>query len=179
MNQAKMPKFLKSAVEALEPAAIDAAVMARLKPPFGCEHIPATRPQDHPAGRWRIRDANDDAIASVAGAEEGYARFLVEALNLHPRFVPPAPPHTPTADELRFTSDLHTRTLVLRAIQRNAANLLEQATDMQIRSMHEDMTGGSDDVPSVEMARLEQSFQNAYARLLELVTTFPRKRESE
>ena len=32
-----------------------------------------------------------------------------------------------------------------------------------------------DDVAAVEMQRMEQSFKNAYARLLELVTTFPRK----
>jgi hypothetical protein len=60
---------------------IDAAVMARLRAPFGCEFIPGTTP-DH-RGRWRIHDANDDAIASVAPAEEGYARLIVEALNTY------------------------------------------------------------------------------------------------
>ncbi len=63
---------------------IDDAVMARLKAPFGCEFIePSATSRD---GRWRIHDANDDAIASVSGREEGYARLIVEALNRHPRF---------------------------------------------------------------------------------------------
>jgi hypothetical protein len=60
---------------------IDAAVMARLRAPFGCEFIPGTTP-DH-KGRWRIHDANDDAIASVSHLEEGYARLIVKALNEH------------------------------------------------------------------------------------------------
>jgi hypothetical protein len=68
---------------------LDAAVMARLRAPFGCEFIPGTTPlpdgRPNP-GRWRIHDANDDAVASVAGAEEGYAHLIVVALNLHPRF---------------------------------------------------------------------------------------------
>lgn len=34
-------------------------------------------------GRWRIHDANDDAIASVSYREEGYARLIVQALNEH------------------------------------------------------------------------------------------------
>ena len=58
-------------------ADLDARVMARLRAPFSCELI---------KGRWRISDANDDAIASVSEFEEGYARLIVEALNLHPRF---------------------------------------------------------------------------------------------
>ncbi len=58
------------------------AVMSRLRVPFGCELIPST----DRVGRWRIHDANDDAIASVSGREEGYARLIVEALNAHPRF---------------------------------------------------------------------------------------------
>jgi hypothetical protein len=60
---------------------VNARVMARLRAPFGCEWI------DGGAGarssRWRIHDANDDAIASVAGQEEGYARLIVQALNEH------------------------------------------------------------------------------------------------
>ena len=60
---------------------IDAAVMARLRAPFGCEFIEgATGPRSN---WWRIHDANDDAIASVAGGEEGYARLIVQALNEH------------------------------------------------------------------------------------------------
>jgi len=60
----------------------DAAVMARLRAPFGCEFIP---PAVMAAGngRWRIHDANDDAIASVSYREEGYARLIVQALNEH------------------------------------------------------------------------------------------------
>jgi len=58
---------------------VDAAVMARLRAPFGCEFVRPTHPSQH--GRWRIYDANDDAIASVSGLEEGYARLIVLALN--------------------------------------------------------------------------------------------------
>lgn len=58
---------------------IDAAVMARLRAPFGCEFIP--NPSDPQRARWRVHDANDDAIASVAPREEGYARLIVGALN--------------------------------------------------------------------------------------------------
>jgi hypothetical protein len=57
---------------------IDEAVMARLKAPFGCELF---APNGRWPGRWRIHDANDDAIASVAFQEEGYARLIVQALN--------------------------------------------------------------------------------------------------
>jgi hypothetical protein len=60
---------------------IDERVMARLRAPFTCERIALGL-----GGRWRIADANDDAIASCAPTEEGYARLIVEALNLHPRF---------------------------------------------------------------------------------------------
>jgi hypothetical protein len=60
--------------------ALDAAVMARLRAPFGCEFIPAGTREP---GRWRIYDANDDAVASVSGREEGYAQLIVQALNEH------------------------------------------------------------------------------------------------
>lgn len=59
---------------------LDAAVMARLRTPFGCEFINNGSPRE---SRWRIHDANDDAIASVSGLEEGYARLIVRALNGH------------------------------------------------------------------------------------------------
>ena len=89
----------------LDPMNLDAAVMARLRAPFGCEFIEAThRPG---TGRWRIHDANDDALASVAPAEEGYARLIVQALNEH--FArrttealvgaSPAPPLRPRTDD--------------------------------------------------------------------------------
>jgi hypothetical protein len=58
---------------------VDAAVMARLRAPFGCEYVRPAHPTQN--GRWRIYDANDDAIASVSGLEEGYARLIVLALN--------------------------------------------------------------------------------------------------
>ena len=63
----------------IDPSNIDAAVMARLRAPFGCEYVQS------PSGkaRWRIHDANDDAIATVSYAEEGYARLIVQALNEH------------------------------------------------------------------------------------------------
>ena len=64
---------------------IDAAVMARITPPFGCELIRAGAAGGPVRDRWRIHDGNDDAIASVAGAEEGYARLIVTALNEHYR----------------------------------------------------------------------------------------------
>jgi guanosine-3',5'-bis(diphosphate) 3'-pyrophosphohydrolase len=69
-------------------ASLDAAVMARLRAPFGCERIMGPHGRNvlgdtPPAARWRIHDANDDAIASVAGQEEGYARLIVKALNEH------------------------------------------------------------------------------------------------
>jgi hypothetical protein len=57
---------------------IDDAVMARLRTPFDCEFINNGNPRQ---SRWRIHDANDDAIASVSGLEEGYARLIVQALN--------------------------------------------------------------------------------------------------
>jgi hypothetical protein len=60
---------------------IDSAVMARLRAPFGCEFVRPAHPSQH--GRWRIHDANDDAIASCSGLEEGYARLIVLALNSH------------------------------------------------------------------------------------------------
>lgn len=55
-------------------------VMSKLRAPFKCEPIDGGS-----TGiiRWRIADANDDAIASVAPAEEGYARLIVQALNEH------------------------------------------------------------------------------------------------
>ena len=59
---------------------LDAAVMARLRAPFTCELIENV---DAMKSHWRIADANDDAIASVGGLEEGYARLIVEALNAH------------------------------------------------------------------------------------------------
>ena len=62
-------------------AEVDAAVMARLRAPFGCEFIEG--PIGERSSRWRIYDANDDAIASVSGREEGYARLIVLALNEH------------------------------------------------------------------------------------------------
>ena len=60
---------------------MDAAVMARLRAPFGCEFIQNST--DPNKSRWRIHDANDDAIASVSAREEGYARLIVQALNEH------------------------------------------------------------------------------------------------
>lgn len=59
---------------------MDAAVMARLRAPFGCEFINNGSPRQ---SRWRIHDANDDAIASVSGLEAGYAQLIVQALNEH------------------------------------------------------------------------------------------------
>jgi hypothetical protein len=55
--------------------------MSRLRAPFDCEFVAPGAGAKH--GRWRIFDANDDAIASVAGLEEGYARLIVQALNEH------------------------------------------------------------------------------------------------
>jgi hypothetical protein len=71
------PKFDESA--------IDAAVMARLRAPFGCEYVKATGNGLRPdlSARWCIYDANDDVIASVSHREEGYARLIVQALNEH------------------------------------------------------------------------------------------------
>lgn len=69
---------LKAAIQARD---VDTAVMARLRAPFGCEFIPRTSPIG--IDRWRIHDANDDAVASVAPSEEGYARLIVQALNEH------------------------------------------------------------------------------------------------
>ena len=77
---------MSAALEALMAAkahtagAIDSAVMARLRAPFGCEFIYGA---DDKSNRWRIHDANDDAIASVSGREEGYARLIVQVLNEH------------------------------------------------------------------------------------------------
>ncbi len=74
------------AIAALSDSSIDAAVMAKLRAPFGCEFVskpPCRTPARGGDGRWRIHDANDDAIASVAPKEEGYARLIVQALNEH------------------------------------------------------------------------------------------------
>ena len=59
---------------------LDMLVMQKLRAPFGCEFINNGSPRQ---SRWRIHDANDDAIASVSGLEEGYARLIVQALNEH------------------------------------------------------------------------------------------------
>jgi hypothetical protein len=67
---------------------VDAAVMARLRAPFGCEFIYGA---DDKSNRWRIHDANDDAIASVSGREEGYARLIVAAINREFDHRKPAP----------------------------------------------------------------------------------------
>lgn len=81
-----MSKTVAEALTALDAANIDSRVMGRLKAPFDCEFIKSKeisldgRPN---RGRWRIHDANDDAIASVSGLEEGYARLIVLALNEH------------------------------------------------------------------------------------------------
>jgi hypothetical protein len=72
MNKKAKESVIKGA--AIIKARIDDAVMKRLRAPFECEYI---------AGHWRIYDANDDAIASVSGLEEGYARLIVLALNEH------------------------------------------------------------------------------------------------
>jgi hypothetical protein len=65
-------------------AMVDKRVMARLRKPFTCEFIQGKRSPTDTPGRWRITDANGDAIASVAPAEEGYARLIVAALNAYP-----------------------------------------------------------------------------------------------
>jgi hypothetical protein len=63
---------------------VDRRVMGRLRAPFGCELIRGSSDLAGDApGRWRIHDANDDAIASVNAREEGYARLIVLALNEH------------------------------------------------------------------------------------------------
>jgi hypothetical protein len=63
---------------------IDALVMERLRAPFTCEFVRSTDGKIHATpGRWRIADANDDAIASVSHLEEGYARLIVQSLNEH------------------------------------------------------------------------------------------------
>lgn len=61
-------------------ADLDKRVMAQLRAPFGCEFINNGSPRE---SRWRIHDANDDAIATTSGLEEGYARLIVQALNEH------------------------------------------------------------------------------------------------
>ena len=76
----------------LDPMNIDAAVMARLRAPFGCERITASGPGN---SRWRIHDDNDDAIASVSYREEGYARLIVQALNEHFARLRPLADETP------------------------------------------------------------------------------------
>jgi hypothetical protein len=72
---------------------IDQLVMERLRAPFSCEFVSSRnlgRPD--PLGRWRIADANDDAIASCSAQEEGYARLICQALNEHleRRALPPS-----------------------------------------------------------------------------------------
>ena len=64
---------------------MNAAVLAKLRAPFGCEFIAPvqTGVGNSHHGRWRIFDAQGDAVASVSGLEEGYARLIVQALNEH------------------------------------------------------------------------------------------------
>ena len=71
----------KSELKAPTVAEVNARVMSRLRAPFGCEYI--TGAIGGRSDRWRIHDANDDAIASVASAEDGYARLIVQALDEH------------------------------------------------------------------------------------------------
>jgi len=75
-----MSKDIAEAVAALTGKGLDERVMAKLRAPFGCEFIAS---KSSGSARWRIHDANDDAIASVAPKEEGYARLIVQALNDH------------------------------------------------------------------------------------------------
>jgi hypothetical protein len=81
---------MKNASELKAPtvAEMNARVMSRLRAPFGCELVGGMPTRNvfgdvPPVARWRIHDANDDAIASVSHAEEGYARLIVQALNEH------------------------------------------------------------------------------------------------
>ena len=67
---------------------LDDLVMARLRAPFGCELVNGMPRRNvfgdaPPVARWRIHDANNDAIASCSEREEGYARLIVQALNEH------------------------------------------------------------------------------------------------
>ena len=75
-----MANKVVEALAALSSENINRQVMARLRAPFGCEFIPG---RNGGQDRWRIHDANDDAIASVSAREEGYARLIVLALNEH------------------------------------------------------------------------------------------------
>jgi hypothetical protein len=66
-------------------AEVDNMVIAKLRAPFSCA-LHGTRDRDGnptPFCRWRIADANDDAVASTSYMEEGYARLIVLALNEH------------------------------------------------------------------------------------------------
>ena len=63
---------------------VDDKVMARLRAPFTCVFVSSRNlGRSDALGRWRIADANDDAVASCAAAEAGYARLIVLALNEH------------------------------------------------------------------------------------------------
>jgi len=62
---------------------IDAKVLARITPPFSYETFSERGPQGQQYTRYRIRDANDDALAS--SYDKVYADLIVAALNQYMR----------------------------------------------------------------------------------------------
>lgn len=60
---------------------IDGRVLARIKAPFAHESFPETFKDGRVLTRYRIHDANDDALCS--SYDKVYADFIVAALNAY------------------------------------------------------------------------------------------------
>jgi hypothetical protein len=102
------------------------------------------------------------ALLHAEPSDEPYDRGLVE----HVRKL--AESNVSKTEKLTFTPDLEIRRQILRAVVRLAGRLEEQVTEAVLFRLHQ----GKDARPTDQE---EQVFRNGYARLLELVTTFPRK----
>ena len=67
------------ALAALEGEGMDARILARVRGPFAFETFPETLKDGRTLTRYRIHDANDEAMCSTY--EPVYARLIVSALN--------------------------------------------------------------------------------------------------
>ena len=67
------------ALAAFSDGAMDARILARVRGPFGFETFPETLQDGRRLTRYRIHDANDEAMCSTY--EPVYARLIVSALN--------------------------------------------------------------------------------------------------
>ena len=61
----------------------DAAIMARLRAPFGYKFIQSRGISALCDGEWFVHDANGELIVLASTYDEGYARLVARALNEH------------------------------------------------------------------------------------------------